>query len=259
MAAPPAKVWLEMAEPADDLKAFAAHWGWPVTTREDNGQLHCRGREAGFNWYAWTEPPALGRLLTIVIEARSGLSFELVSGPKIRPGLLDHTIEEDEQGQKHLVKVRAIAPAVEGWINSLEPDSFTRLALQEPEKISVHRETVAITFQAKGLDHALYRARTLLDLIALLPKRKAHTLPKELRPMAPLIRAWSVTDDAKREARLAAAPRSELDALVSAWREQLDVINSTIDERPETDLSARLMAFTQAAMEAEQEIRSRTN
>jgi hypothetical protein len=123
----------------------------------------------------------------------------------------------------------------------------------------VNPETVAITFQAKGLDHALYRARTLLEFVALLPKRQAHTLPEELRAIAPLIRAWSVTDDAKRGARLAAASRLQLEGLASAWREHLDVINATIEHRPESDLSIRLMAFSQAAMEAERQIRSYTN
>jgi hypothetical protein len=55
--------------------------------------------------------------------------------------------------------------------------SFTRLALTEHRQISLNPETVAITFQAKGLDHALLRARTLLEFVALLPKRRA-TLPR---------------------------------------------------------------------------------
>jgi hypothetical protein len=194
----------------------------------------------------------------MVVEAKSGLSFELVAGPKIRPGLTENAVEEDSEGQKHLVNVREVSPAVESWINGLEADAFIRLELQEHDQISVNPETVAITFQAKGLDHALYRARTLLEFVALLPKRKAHTLPKELRPIAPLIRAWSITDDAKREARLAAASRSELEGLTSAWREHLDLINATIEHRPTSDLSIRLMAFSQAAMEAEQQIRKDT-
>jgi hypothetical protein len=247
-----------MLEPANDLVAFAALKGWRVTTGSD-GQLFCRGREAGLRWHVWTHPPILGPLLTMVVEAKSGLTFELVSGPKIRPGLLEHAVEEDSEGRKHLVKVREISPAVESWINSIETNSFTRLALTEHEEISVNPETVAITFQAKGLDHALYRGRTLLEFVALLPTREPHTLPKELRPIAPLIRAWSVTDDAKREARLAAASRLQLEGLASAWRDHLDLINATIEHRPESDLSNRLMAFSQAAMEAERQIRNGTN
>jgi hypothetical protein len=239
-----------MPEPANDLAAYAALKGWPVTAGS-NGQLFCRGREAGLSWHVWTHPPILGPLLTIVVEAKSGLKFELVSGPKIRPGLLDYAVEEDSEGRKRLAKVRDVSPAVESWINSLETNSFTRLALTEHDEISVNPETVAITFQAKGLDHALYRAGTLLEFVALLPKRNAHILPKELRPIAPLIRAWSVTDDAKREVRLAAASKLQLESLVSAWRKHLDVINATIEHRPESDLSIRLTAFSQAAMEAE--------
>jgi hypothetical protein len=239
-----------MPGPANDLAAFAALKGWPITTG-GKGQLFCRGREAGLSWHVWTHPPILGPLLTMVVEAKSGLTFELVSGPKIRPGLLEHAVQEDSDGRKHLVEVREISPAVESWINSLETSSFTRLALTEHEQISVSPETVAITFQAKGLDHALYRARTLLEFVALLPKRKAHLLPKELRPIAPLVRAWSVTDDATREARLAAASRRQLEGLVSAWRRHRDLINATIAQRPTSDLSVRLMAFSQAAMEAE--------
>ena len=247
-----------MPEAANDLAAYAALKGWTVITGSD-GQLICRGREAGLSWHVWTHPPVLGPLLTMVVEAKSGLTFELVSGPKIRPGLLENAVEEDSEGCKHLTKVSEVSPAVESWINSLEPNSLTRLALAEHEQISVHPETVAITFQAKGLDHALNRARTLLEFVAFLPKRKTHTLPKELRPIAPLIRSWSVIDDANREARLEAASRPELEGLASAWRQHLDLINATIEHRPESDLSIRLMAFSQAAMEAEQQIRSGTN
>lgn len=242
-----------MSQPSDDLKSFAALKGWSVTTGSD-GQLYCHGREAGLGWYLWTHPPVLGPLLTMVVEARSGLSFEIVAGPKIRPGRLDYEVQEDPQGHKNLVTVRKISPAVETWIDSLEPNAFTRMALDEHEVVSVNPEAAAITFQARGLDYAIYRARTLLDLVALLPKRKAHNLSAKLRPIAPLIRAWSVSDDGRREKRLAAASRPQLEAIVSAWREHLDLINSTIEQRPTSNLSARLMAFSEAAMEAEQHL-----
>jgi hypothetical protein len=243
-----------MHQPSDDLKSFAALKGWPVTA--GSGQLFCRGREAGVRWHVWTNPPALAPSLTMVAEIKSGLSFEIVHGPQIRPGTFDFEIAEDPDGRRHFVKVSKLSPEVQSWIDNLEPAYLARLALGEQEELSVHPETVAIEFQANGLAHALERARTLLDFATLLPKRKAHTLPKELRPIAPLIRMWSISDDAKREARLAAASRPDLEGLVSAWRGHLDLLNATIEQRPTTDLSVRLMAFSQAAQEAELQLSS---
>jgi len=243
-----------MTEPSDDLRAFAALKGWPVTER--SGRPFSQGRDAGLHWYLWTNSPALEPSLTMVVEASPGFSFEIHPGPVIRPGLLDSEIELDREGRKHLVKARHIAAAAQRWIDSLEPGTLSGLALEKGEEISVHRESVAITFQPNGLDHALHRAGTLINFAKLLPPKKAHSLPKELRPLRPLIRTYSISDDAKREARLAAASRQELEELVSDWRKHLTLINATIDERPDTSLSIRLMAFSQAAQEAELQLRA---
>jgi hypothetical protein len=242
-----------MFEPSDDLRAFAGLKGWAVT--ESNGQLFSQGRDAGLHWYLWTNLPALEPSLTMVVEARPGFSFEIHPGPVIRPGILDSEIELDREGRKHLVKARHISAAAQSWIDSLEPGILDGLALEKGEQMSVHRESVAITFQPRGLDHALRRAGTLTTFAKLFPPKKAHTLPRELRPISPLIRTYSISDDAKREARLAAASRQQLEELVSDWRKHLTLINATIDERPDTSLSIRLMAFSQAAQEAEVQLR----
>jgi hypothetical protein len=202
-------------------------------------------------WYAWTSAPILGDLLTMVVEVRSGFSFEILPGAKIRPSSIDHEVELDQDGTRRLVKATRLSSEAQNWLNSLEPGYVGSLPLEKGERISVNPEGVAITFRAQGLDHALGRAKTLLDFAALLPKQKSHTLPRKLRGVAPLIRAWAISDDAKREARLEAAARPDLEVLVSTWRSHVDLINATINQRPTSNLSARLMAFAEAAQEAE--------
>ena len=243
-----------MAEPSDDLRAFAALKGWAVT--ESNGQLYSRGRDAGVSWSMWTSSPVLEPSLTMVVDVSSGFSFEVHPGSEIRPGFFDTEAEVDEEGKRHLVKARRPSPASQSWIDSLDPGYLDGLALERWESISVNEESLAITFRPKGLDYALHRATTLTNFANLLPKKRAHTLPKELRPIAPLIRAYSISDDAKREARLAAASRPQLEELAAVWRTHSKLINATIDERPDTSLSARLMAFSEAAQEAERQLRA---
>ena len=157
-----------MSQPSNDLKSFAALKGWPVTA--SNGQLFCRGREAGVRWHVWTNPPALAPSLTMVVEVKSGFRFEIVQGPQIRPGTFDFEIEEDPDGRRHFVNVRHISAAIQSWIDSLEPTHLAQLALGEEERIAVYPETVAIMFQAKGLNHSLDRARALLNFTSVLPR-----------------------------------------------------------------------------------------
>jgi hypothetical protein len=251
-----ANLFLDVTQPADDLRSFAALKGWSVSG-PSNGELYCRGLDAGLRWYLRTNPPSLGPTLTMVIEISTGLSFDIQPGPQVRPGASDYRVEEDSDGRRKLVDVRQLSEAAQNWIDNLEPRYLSELALEKDEHIGVHPETVAITFRANGLEHALDRAKTLRAFAGLLPRRKGHTLPKELRPLTSTIRSWAISDDAKREARLSAASKPQLEILVSAWREHLDLVNATIDQRPDTSLSARLMAFCQAAQEAELLLRTR--
>lgn len=241
-----------MNGPSEELKAFAAVKGWPVATTDDD-RLYCKGREGGVRCFAWTSNPALGPLLTIVVEAKSGLRFDVLPGPTVQPGVLEFERVKGADGQTNIVRINDLPAGVRSWLQTLEPAALTRLGLMQDEKLAVYQVTIAITFPAKDLDHTMDRFATLVGFADLLPKRKPHVLPRQLRPISALIRSWSISDDAKREARLAAASTTELDELLVAWRQHVDVINSTIAARPESSLSTRLMAFSEAATEAEQE------
>ena len=200
----------------------------------------------------WTNPPELEPSLTVVLEVKSGLSFEILAGPRIRPLQHEFEVRKDPDGLPNLVKVRQLSPTVERWIAELPPDALISLELKAGEVLSVHKESVAIQCRAEGLQHLADRTRMLIDFAKLLPKLKTHSLPRQLRPISDLIRSWSISDDRRREDRVTGASRPALEALVAAWRRHLDLINSTIAERPESALSGRLMAFSEAAMEAEQ-------
>lgn len=81
-------------------------------------------------------------------------------------------------------------------------------------------------------------------------------LPDDLRPLVPLIRRYSVSDDVKRAARVDAASPEERAELERAAQPHWDAINAYLDahiERtgtPEQDVAVVLDAFAQAAMEA---------
>lgn len=157
-----------MSEPSDELKAFAAVKGWPVTTRDD-GRLSCTGREDGVRCFAWTADPVLGPLLTIVIDVKSGLRFDVLPGPTVQPGAFEFETAKDPGGQPHFVPVRDLAPSVRTWLQTLDPTALTRLALRQDEQLAVYRETIAITFPAKDLDYTMDRFSTLVWFAALLP------------------------------------------------------------------------------------------
>jgi hypothetical protein len=81
-------------------------------------------------------------------------------------------------------------------------------------------------------------------------------LPEDLRPLAPLIRRFSVSDDVERAERLVAATPEERAELERATQPHWDAINAYLDEHidaagtPEQDVACALDAFAQAAMEA---------
>jgi hypothetical protein len=81
-------------------------------------------------------------------------------------------------------------------------------------------------------------------------------LPDDLRPLAPLIRRFSVSDDVERVERLEAASPEERAELERAAQPHWDAINAYLDAHieqtgtPEQDVACVLDAFAQAAMEA---------
>jgi hypothetical protein len=87
-------------------------------------------------------------------------------------------------------------------------------------------------------------------------------LPPDLRPLAPLIEKYAASDDVERSELLAGAPTDELRRLGLATNSQWDAINAFLDENmaqigPRQDIATALDAFSQAAMEAVGELKSR--
>ena len=81
-------------------------------------------------------------------------------------------------------------------------------------------------------------------------------LPDDLRPLAPLIRRYAVSDDVERVARMEAASAKDRAELEQAAQPHWDAINAYLDAHieqagtPEQDVALVLDAFAQAAMEA---------
>lgn len=86
-------------------------------------------------------------------------------------------------------------------------------------------------------------------------------LSEELRPLAPFIRQWGVSDDQARETRMKAASDEDLRALVDAFSPRWDAINGWLDEHdadPDRYEASVLSAASEAAMEAQFELDRRS-
>ena len=81
-------------------------------------------------------------------------------------------------------------------------------------------------------------------------------LPDDLRPLADLIRRYSVGDDVEGSKRLEAASSDELQQLVDAVTPHWDGINAYLDEHmdetgtPEQDVALVISGFAERAAEA---------
>jgi hypothetical protein len=88
-------------------------------------------------------------------------------------------------------------------------------------------------------------------------------LPEELRHLGPLIARYAESDDEDRSQLLAKAPDEELRTLSEAPTAHWDAINAFLDEHveaepgPRQDVALALDSFSQAAMEARDELEGR--
>jgi len=88
-------------------------------------------------------------------------------------------------------------------------------------------------------------------------------LPDDLRPLAPLISRYAESDDADRSELLERASDADLRELSQAPEGHWDAINAFLDENvaadpgPAQDVALALDSFSQAAMEAKDELESR--
>jgi hypothetical protein len=88
-------------------------------------------------------------------------------------------------------------------------------------------------------------------------------LPEELRHLSPLIARYAESDDVDRSALLANASDEELRELSEGPGAHWDAINTFLDENvagepgPRQDVALALDSFSQAAMEARNELEQR--
>lgn len=184
-------------------------------------------------------------------EHRSGLSFEVRADYAGRPLATDFDVETAADGSRRLVPVEAIAPAAERWLEEHSRDLPSLVPLERDEILTITPQTVALSSHASIEVDLDRRLQQLVTVAGLLPRKAPHQLPAELRPLAGLIRRWAISDDKRRDARLSEAGRADLEQLVQAWRDNVELINAVIDADPSSPTSIRLMAFAQAGLEAE--------
>ena len=137
----------------------------------------------------------------MVAEIKSGLSFEIVHGPRDSTwDLRLPKLPRIPMAGRHFVKVgQAFPERSEVGSTTSSPAYLARLALGEQEELSVHPETVAIEFQANGLAHGRWSVPGHCPTSPRCCPNERHTRSRRsLRPIAPLIRMWSISDDAKR-------------------------------------------------------------
>ncbi len=231
------------------LKSFSERKGWRIVTGDT--RVIARGTEGGRRIHFWiTEPTPRLPDFTFVAEHRSGLTLKVASDYTARPSEIDYQVEIAADGSRRLAEP-IVRPEAMSWLKTHARSLRSLVPLQDNEVLMVFPETVALNFNADAETELDHRLQQLLAVADLLPRKLPHRLPSALRPFSTLIRRWAISDDQRRQARLSAASRSDLEQLAQSWRANADLINATIDSDPSSPTSVRLMAFAQAGMEAE--------
>jgi len=229
------------------VRAFADAKGWRLFEAPD--RLIARGAAKGRRVHFWTYRS--GPELTFVVEHNSGLSFKFGLDYVAHPLSTDYQVETGEDGFRRLVDVEVVASEGLSWFEA-NASALPRMApLHADETLTVTPQTLALQFHAASGVEIEDRLDELLAVADRLPLKKPHRIPARLRPLTPLIRRWALSDDQRREAQLSKASAAELQELAGSWRENVDLINATIEADPSAPVSVRLMAFAQAGLEAE--------
>lgn len=199
----------------------------------------------------------------VMLEVGSAVAF---STPSADPQQGIQVLLGQVAGEDVYIHVEGRASPT-GWIyRPAAVEALGSLEIGDGELVSVRPGGVTAILRSRGADADWNRLQRLLAVVRELPAGQPMEpldparVPVELRDLIPLLVRWGVADDLGRSEVVSQAVTAELRGLVDHVRPRLRQIAEFLDhaDAEAAEEAAALDALAQSVMEAEKELRHRT-